>query len=84
MMTIMVKVKTIDFKFWFGVAVIGVVLYLLYGLSVKRENERKIAMEQRKNVICPSLLSIGRSARDTLIIMKNESLCNEFVLDTLQ
>lgn len=84
MMKIMEKVKTIDFKFWFGVAVISVVLYLLYGLSVKRENERKIAMEQRKNVICPSLLSIGRSARDTLIIMKNESLCNEFVLDTLQ
>jgi len=83
-MKIMEKVKTIDFKFWFGVAVISVVLYLLYGLSVKRENERKIAMEQRKNVICPSLLSIGRSARDTLIIMKNESLCNEFVLDTLQ
>jgi hypothetical protein len=80
----MEKVKTIDFKFWFGVAVISVVLYLLYGLFVKRENERKIAMEQRKNVICPSLLSIGRSARDTLIIMKNESLCNEFVLDTLQ
>ena len=84
MMKIMEKMKTIDFKFWFGVAVISVVLYLLYGLSVKRENERKIAMEQRKNVICPSLLSIGRSARDTLIIMKNESLCNEFVLDTLQ
>ena len=84
MMKIMEKVKTIDFKFWFGVAVISVVLYLLYGLFVKRENERKIAMEQRKNVICPSLLSIGRSARDTLIIMKNESLCNEFVLDTLQ
>jgi len=80
----MEKVKTIDFKFWFGVAVISVVLYLLCGLFVKRENERKIAMEQRKNVICPSLLSIGRSARDTLIIMKNESLCNEFVLDTLQ
>ena len=84
MMKIMEKMKTIDFKFWFGLAVISVVLYLLYGLSVKRENERKIAMEQRKNVICPSLLSIGRSARDTLIIMKNESLCNEFVLDTLQ
>jgi hypothetical protein len=37
-----------------------------------------------KQTACPSLLSIGRSSRDTLIIMKNLSDCNSFVLDNLK
>lgn len=40
--------------------------------------------ETKKNVICPPLLSIGRSARDTLIIMKAEPLCNVYVLNNLK
>lgn len=40
--------------------------------------------ELRKNAACPSLLSIARSSRDTLIVMKNEPLCATFVLDNLQ
>jgi hypothetical protein len=42
------------------------------------------AHEQRKTVVCPSFLSIARSARDTLIVMRNEPLCTEYVLDNLQ
>jgi hypothetical protein len=38
----------------------------------------------RKADICPSVLSIARSARDTLIVMKAEPLCNEFVLENLE
>lgn len=33
---------------------------------------------------CPALLSIGRSARDTLITMKSLDSCNKFVLDNLK
>lgn len=33
---------------------------------------------------CPALLSIGRSARDTLITMKSLEECNEFVLNNLK
>ncbi len=40
--------------------------------------------EEKKNTICPPLLSIGRSARDTLIVMKAEPLCNIYVLDNLR
>jgi len=39
---------------------------------------------QRSATICPSLLSVGRSARDTLIIMRNETLCTAYVLDNLK
>jgi hypothetical protein len=62
------------------IGVAGLVLNLAY------QFDRKIAIqnESRKQVICPALLSIGRSARDTLIVMKAESLCNSFVLDNLK
>jgi hypothetical protein len=39
--------------------------------------------ETRKNAICPALYSIARSARDTLIVMKAEPLCNTFILENL-
>lgn len=38
----------------------------------------------RKSTICPALLSIGRSARDSLIIMRAEPLCSQYVLETLK
>ncbi len=44
----------------------------------------KIEKEVKKENACPSLLSITRSARDTLIVMKAEPLCNEFVLENLE
>jgi hypothetical protein len=44
----------------------------------------KVAKEIRKANVCPSVLSIARSARDTLIVMKAEPLCNEFVLENLE
>jgi hypothetical protein len=44
----------------------------------------KIEKEVRKANVCPSILSIARSARDTLIVMKAEPLCNEFVLENLE
>lgn len=48
---------------------------------ITTHTETKI--EQRE-IACPSLLSIGRSARDTLIIMKVEPLCNDYVLNNLK
>lgn len=55
-------------------------LYLVYTYDTyhqRRENTRK-------SVVCPSFLSIARSARDTLIVMRNEPLCNKYVLDNLR
>lgn len=50
----------------------------LYNKTIDRQNAR------RQEIVCPSFLSIARSARDTLIVMRNEPLCNRYVLDNLQ
>jgi hypothetical protein len=58
----------------------GSVFWLL-GSAAKAETEE---VSRRRDVACPSLLSIARSPRDTLIVMKNEPLCATFVLDSLK
>jgi len=50
----------------------------LYNKTIDRQNAR------RQEIVCPSFLSIARSARDTLIVMRNEPLCNRYVLDNLR
>lgn len=37
-----------------------------------------------KESACPALLSIARSARDTLIVMKSEPSCNQYVMENLR
>jgi hypothetical protein len=58
-------------------------LVFLYGLYTYDVYSQRRASE-RQTVVCPSFLSIARSARDTLIVMRNEPLCNRYVLDNLQ
>jgi hypothetical protein len=70
-----------DIVFWTGVAVvIGALAWVI------REDTKRTAIVEsaRKDAICPALLSVSRSARDTLIVMKAEPLCNVFVLDSLK
>jgi hypothetical protein len=64
----------------FILACMGVLIW--DGITTKREALQ--ASLARKEVICPALLSISRSARDTLIVMKAEDLCKDFVLDNLK
>ena len=62
-------------------SVIGV--GLIYSLYVYNQYVTK-ETTARQGIVCPSFLSIARSARDTLIVMRNEPLCNRYVLDNLQ
>jgi hypothetical protein len=55
-----------------------------FQIAFMMHEANKIEKEIRKENVCPSILSIARSARDTLIVMKAEPLCNEFVLETLE
>jgi hypothetical protein len=75
------KIKEVVFSSTTVIVVAGVgLLYLAYTNDERQaENAR-----QRQEVVCPSFLSIARSARDTLIVMRNEPLCNSYVLDNLQ
>jgi hypothetical protein len=62
-------------------AVIVVITMLIVTEAIQRHAE---LTDRRKNVVCPSFLSIARSARDTLIVMRNDPLCNRYVLDNLK
>lgn len=73
-----------DFKTVTSVVYPAVVLGLLvkFGTIVHEKwSEYNVA---RMTTICPSLFSISRSGRDTLIVMKAEPLCNNYVLVNLK
>jgi hypothetical protein len=59
------------------IVLIGRLTSILYNRKIDNDITRQATA-------CPALLSISRSARDTLIIMKAESLCNVYVLDNLK
>jgi len=69
-----------------GIKVIGMLGFVvLLGICVNYRLRRLYEDTiNRQSTVCPSLLSIGRSPRDTLIIMRNEPLCNQYVMDNLK
>jgi hypothetical protein len=66
--------------------IIGLVglIWLFLDIGDTRREKESVARAERMAVVCPSFLSIARSARDTLIVMRNEPLCNRYVLDNLK
>jgi hypothetical protein len=64
--------------------VIGTMIGGYVYLVTWAENKQATVNSERMEVVCPSFLSISRSARDTLIVMRNEPLCNRYVLDNLK
>ena len=75
--TMRTKIDWSNVKFWTLIA--GIVVFTLWNLN----NDIKSA-EQYKSVACPSLFSIARSSRDTLIVMKNVDVCNDFMMENLK
>lgn len=74
------KRKRIDGRFIAATLLIALfVIGLFTSYSAARTRQ-----EQWKQTACPSLLSIGRSSRDTLIVMKTLASCNMYVLDNLK
>lgn len=68
----------------FNILVVLGILMLIVKLAGVITDKYYANSTARQNAICPSLLSISRSARDTLIVMKAENLCNSYVLDNLK
>ncbi len=61
-----------------GIVIIGVMLEnKISSMLYEKESETAAAR-------CPSLLSITRSARDTLIVMRVEPVCRTYVLENLK
>ena len=67
-------------KYVAAVIIVGLLGKFALVLKVK-QNEYQVT---RKATICPALLSISRSARDTLIVMRAEGLCDKYVLENLK
>jgi hypothetical protein len=65
------------------IALAVAILVIATKISLDLRDMNKAYQETRKNAICPALFSIARSARDTLIVMKAEPLCNTFMLENL-
>lgn len=84
MSPINVETMTVTLRKFVQYTLVVVVCVLGYKLGMMGITKFSGTQENRKNAICPALLSISRSARDTLIVMKAEPLCNSFVLDNLK
>lgn len=69
-----------------GIKVVStvVIVGLLIKIGTLGWTARTQYKETRKAAICPGLFSISRSARDTLIVMKAEPLCDDYMLDNLK
>jgi hypothetical protein len=76
--------RNMDIKQYVRVAYVVVTLVALAKLSHVGYTKRTEYNVVRKDAICPALFSISRSARDTLIVMKSEPLCNDYVLSNLK
>jgi len=78
--------KTIvEFLKGFGIVLVGASVIFGFLRITEHENKKiEQANNLRRDAICPALLSISRSARDTLIVMRSENLCNKFVLDSIK
>lgn len=75
------KGKITDFLFWLGMVIlIGSAIWIVVAFNKQRDIDRAKWAE----TACPSLLSIARTSRDSLIIMKAEPACNQFVMDNLK
>jgi hypothetical protein len=71
------KIDWSNVKFWVLIVVIG--LFTLWSVDSDAKSTQTY-----KSVACPSLFSIARSSRDTLIVMKNVDVCNDYTMDNLK
>lgn len=67
-----------------NVLTVVIILAMVGTLVASIGKKAREAGKVRQASVCPALLSISRSARDTLIVMKAEPLCNYYVLDNLK
>jgi hypothetical protein len=80
---VFVKVANL-FKTPAYIFLIGLIFYFIYMIAAEAIDTHEVTQRSQMNAICPALFSITRSARDTLIVMKAEPLCNTYILQNLK
>lgn len=78
------KITVTKIKLLYRAFLTTIFLVTLYAVVNSIRSRYDTVQTIRQESICPALLSISRSARDTLIVMKAESLCNSYVLNNLK
>lgn len=79
-MTTQITKRKID---WSNVRLM-IFISIILGFFAWRTTYNKNNKILYKDVACPSLFSITRSARDTLIVMKNVDVCNDYMMENLK
>ena len=72
------KRHSLNFVFF---VIIPILLFTIFIKTTERTNR---LYKEEQQITCPSLLSIARSARDTLIVMRDKSMCTEYMLENLK
>jgi len=63
----------------------AVVIYFgVIKLSNRQTSIFKKELLAKQEVVCPTLMSIGRTSRDTLITMRVEPICIDYVLKNIK
>ena len=65
-------------------AVLATISYVTYKGVISFNAKNEILQEERVKTACPTLLSVARTPRDTLLIMRSEEICIKYVLNSLQ
>ena len=78
------KSTTTYLKNGLNVVYVGICVFLLYKAGNTLYTNKVLNDTAKKETSCPTLLSISRSARDTLLVMKAETLCTQYVLDNIK
>jgi hypothetical protein len=67
------------------IASFGVFIYFGILKAVDRQTSNfKKELLLKQEVVCPTLMSIGRTSRDTLITMRVEPICIDYVLKNIK
>lgn len=66
--------------------IISIIIVVAIGVMVENKISSVVYQKESKIAVyrCPSLFSITRSARDTLIVMRVEPVCRNYLLENLK
>ncbi len=72
------------FRLAIQLVVLAGVSYLGYQGTTSYLVKQKVLREEHMQVACPTLFSVARTPRDTLLVMRSESVCIDYVMKTLR
>jgi len=66
------------------VVIVSVGLWGIITFNISSLKKKQVLLKAHIETACPTLFSVARTPRDTLLVMRSESNCIEYVLKTLK